>query len=92
MSYKNLEIYKLSYELALQVHRLTMKFPKHEMYEMGSQLRRAAVSVVLNIAEGYGRKAHQQDFKSFLIHALGSCNETAVLLRLANDLGYISLE
>ena len=92
VSYKSLAIYKLSYEMALQVHHLTMKFPKHETYELGSQMRRAAVSIVLNIVEGYGRKTHQQDFKNFLINALGSCNETTVLIQLTKDLGYISLE
>ena len=92
MSYENLEVYKLSYELALKVHKLTTKFPKHETYEMGSQLRRAAVSIALNIAEGYGRKESQQDFKNFLRNSLGSCNETTVLIKLTSDLGYMSQE
>ena len=92
MSYENLEIYKLAYELALKTHKLTTNFPKHETYEIGSQLRRAAVSTVLNIAEGYGRKEHQQDLKNFLITAVGSCNETTVLIKMVRDLGYISQE
>lgn len=92
VSYENLEIYKLAYEMAIKVHKLTTKFPKHETYEIGSQMRRAAVSVVLNIAEGYGRKEHQQDFRNFLITAVGSCNETTVLIKMVKDLGYISQE
>ena len=92
MSYEKLEVYQLSYSTALKIHRLTMMFPKHETYEIGGQLRRASVSIVLNIAEGYGRKEHQQDFKNFLINALGSCNEATVLIKLSTDLGYISPE
>ena len=92
MSYENLKVYKLAYDMAIKTHQLTMKFPKHETYELGSQLRRAAVSITLNIVEGYGRKEHQLDFKNFLINALGSCNETTVLVQMAKDLGYISPE
>ncbi len=71
------------------MHKKTFKFPKQEMYELGSQLRRAAISIPLNIAEGYGRKTYTGDFKKFLIIALGSCNEVAVLLEMAKDLGYL---
>ena len=87
-SYHDLEVYKKSYELALKVHKISLQFPKHEMYEIGSQLRRAAISIPLNIAEGYGRKKHVNDFKNFLINALGSCNEVTVLIRMVKDLEY----
>ncbi len=53
-SYKDLRVYQRSYELALEIHKITMKFPAHERQELGSQLRRAATSVPINIAEGYG--------------------------------------
>ena len=87
-SYHDLEVYKRSYGLALKVHKMSLQFPRHEMYEIGSQLRRAAISIPLNIAEGYGRKKHVNDFKNFLINALGSCNEVAVLIEMVKDLGY----
>ena len=90
--YKDLAIYQKSYDTSLRIHRVTLTFPKHETYELGSQMRRAAISVPLNIAEGYGRKIHQNDFKSFLINALGSCNEMQVLLEMVRDLGYITQE
>ena len=55
-SYQDLRVYQISYQLALQVHQLTLKFPDFERYELGSQLRRAATSIPINIAEGYGKK------------------------------------
>ncbi|ABO48953.1 S23 ribosomal protein [Desulforamulus reducens MI-1] len=88
--YHDLEVYKRGYKLALQIHKTTKGFPQHELYEIGSQIRRATVSIPLNIAEGYGRKNYVDDFKRFLINALGSCNEVAVLLDMIKDLGYIS--
>ena len=67
---------------------MTTLYPKDELYGITSQLRRAAVSVPLNIAEGYGRKS-KDDFKRFLRISLGSENETETLLLLSKDLGYI---
>ena len=87
-SYEDLVVYQKGYDLALKVHQLTRAFPEFERRELGYQLRRAAVSVPANIAEGYGRKDSSAEFKHFLRTALGSCNETQVLLRMACDLGY----
>ena len=88
-SYKDLRIYQRSYELALQIHKITTKFPAQERQELGNQLRRAATSVPINIAEGYGRKRSPEDFKRFLVIALGSNNEVNVILDLVRDLGYL---
>ena len=55
-SYKDLEVYKRSYKLALKTHKITLTFPAIERYELGSQLRRATKSIPLNIREGYGKK------------------------------------
>ena len=88
-SYKDLEVYKKSYQSALEMHRMTLEFPRHEMYELGSQLRRAATSIPLNIAEGYGRKTAVAEFKHFLRNALGSANEVKVLSEMIKDLGYM---
>ena len=86
-SYEDLEVYQESYQLVLEVYQVTKDFPKEERYELISQLKRAALSVVLNIAEGYGR-GRTAEFKQFLRNSLGSANETIVLLKLAQDLGY----
>ena len=91
-NYSDLKVYKLSYQLALEIHRMTLKFPAFERVELASQLRRAATSVPINIAEGYGRKRSAEDFKRFLVIAMGSCNEVSVILDLAHDLGYFSKE
>ena len=92
MGYKDLRVYQEAYRLALKVHRLTQKFPKHEQYELGGQLWRAAVSIALNIAEGYGRQDAQGEFQHFLRTALGSCNEVLVLLDMVHDLAYLDHE
>ena|SRR5208337_1145197 len=91
-SYRDLKAYQMSYELALEIHKATRAFPVFERRELGSQLRRAAVSVPMNIAEGYGRKRSAEEFKRFLGIALGSCNEVSVILDLAFDLGYLVKE
>lgn len=91
-SYKDLEVFKKSYQTALSLHQMTLEFPKHEQYELGSQMRRAATSIPLNIAEGFGRRSSSTDFKNFLRIALGSCNEVMVLLEMIKDLGYLENE
>ncbi len=91
-SYQDLEVYKRSYKLALEIHKIAQTFPDIERHELGSQIRRSAISIALNIAEGYGRKDSAAEFKHFLRNALGSCNETRVLVDAAADLGYINKE
>ena len=88
--FDKLRVYKDAYELGLSVHRLTLELPQFEKFELGRQIRRAAVSIPLNIAEGYGRKRTQTQFAQFVSYALGSCNELGVLLSYCHDLGYVS--
>lgn len=90
-SYTDLDIYKESYKLSLEIYKITAKYPKDEIFGLTSQIRRVAISVVLNIAEGYGRQS-KEDFKRFLKISLGSNNETITLLELSKDLNYISIE
>jgi len=60
-SYKDLDIYKISLSLFYEVHTMSLKLPKHELYELGSQLRRSSNSIVTNIVEGYGRSAYKAE-------------------------------
>lgn len=77
MSYKNLEIWRLARELVVDIHKMTLEeLPKHEMYEVGPQIRRSSKSVKSNIVEGYGRRHYKQDFLRFLHFALASNMET----------------
>jgi four helix bundle protein len=75
-SYKDLEVYNLGLELFYISHSYSLKLPKYEMYELGSQLRRSSDSVPTNIVEGYGRKRYKADFIKFLTYSWSSCLET----------------
>ena len=90
--YRNLKVYEKSYKAGLAVYGLTKGYPEEEKYGMVSQMRRASTSIPLNIAEGYAKKSSQEEFKRFLLMAIGSANEMSVLLEYSKDLGYISLE
>ena len=88
-SYRDLEIYKESYKLALKIHELTRNFPEEEKYDLTSQIRRCSKSIPTNIAEGFGRQS-QEEFKRFLRISLGSNNELQVHLDFCKDLQYIT--
>jgi four helix bundle protein len=75
-SYKDLDIYIISMDLFVALHPKTLKLPKYELYELGSQLRRSSDSVVSNIVEGYGRRKYKADFIRFLVFSHASCLET----------------
>ena len=75
-SYKDLDIYNIGLDLFLKVHPNSLKLPKYELYELGSQLRRSSDSVVSNIVEGYGRRRYKADFIRFLVFSHASCLET----------------
>jgi four helix bundle protein len=87
-SYRDLEIYNLSYDLAIEIHELSLKLPKYELYEQGSQIRRSSKSIKDNIVEGYGRKKYKQEFIRFLIFAHSSCDETISQLNMISDIHY----
>ena len=87
--FRDFEVYKRSYNAAIEMYRITRSFPKEELYGLISQIKRASTSVPLNIAEGYGKRATPNDFKRFLLMAMGSCNEMRVLLDISEDLGFV---
>jgi four helix bundle protein len=90
MPYHRLSVYKKSYALALEIHKLTLTFPKIEQYELAQQLRRSSKSIPANIAEGMGKQESKPDVKRFIRMALGSCDESRVWLEFAKDLGYLA--
>ena len=91
MSYKKLKIWQMAREVTVDVHRMTMSaLPKHEMYEEGSQIRRAIKSVRSNIVEGYGRREHKQDFIRFLVIAHASCDEALDHLETLHETGSLA--
>jgi len=87
-NYKELKVWKKSYELCLEVYRITAKFPKEERYGLTSQIRRSVVSIPSNIAEGYGRKT-TSDYVRMLYISYGSVCELEPQILLAGDLDLI---
>ncbi|HMR99540.1 MAG TPA: four helix bundle protein [Anaerolineales bacterium] len=90
-NYRDLIVWQDAIKIAKTVYKLVEKFPKHENYALADQLRRAAVSVPSNIAEGQARKA-PGDFRRFLHIALGSLAEVDTQLILAQEFGYLGKE
>lgn len=84
-SFRDLEIYNLSYQLALKAHRASLRLPRHEMYEEGGQLRRSSKAITSCIVEGYGRRRYKAEFVKFLVYSQASCDETMVHLRFIAD-------
>lgn len=77
MSYKNLEIWQLAREIAIEIHLMTLHdLPSFEMYETGQQIRRSSKSVRSTIVEGYGRRIYQSEYFKFLTYAIASNDET----------------
>jgi len=93
MSYRTLEVGQLARQVAVDIHKMTLtKLPKFEMYESGSQIRRAAKSVRANIVEGYGRRIYKAEFVKHLVYALASCDETVDHLEEFSATGSLSDE
>jgi four helix bundle protein len=81
-SYRDLEIYRLSFDLAVRVHKASLKLPKFELFEQGSQIRRSSKSIKDQIAEGYGRRRYKADFIKFLVYSHASCDEALSQLEM----------
>ena len=90
INFEKLEVYQDSIVLATMIYNLTKKFPKEELFGIVNQLRRASVSIALNIAEGSSRG--RKEFAHFLDMARGSCYELVPLIRISLDLKYITNE
>ena len=79
-SYRDLDIYKESKRLAIEIHKMTMTLPKHELFEEGSQIRRSSKSITSMIVEGYGRRRYKADYIIYLVFSQSECDETIVHL------------
>jgi four helix bundle protein len=87
-NYKQLKIWKRSFQLAIEIYKLTNKFPKSEKYNLTAQLRRADTSISSNIAEG-ASKHTSVDFQRYLYQAYGSLKEVESQLLLSKELKYV---
>ena len=90
MPYHRLDVFRKSYQLSIELHRITLRFPKHEQYELAQQLRKSSKSIPANIAEGMGKQSSKADVRRFIQIAMGSCDESRVWLEFARDLEYLS--
>ncbi|MDD3582250.1 MAG: four helix bundle protein [Desulfobacca sp.] len=90
-SFRDLDVWRKSIDLVKEIYQITGKFPPSEIYGLTNQIRRAAVSIPSNIAEGQGRNS-AKEFRQFLGIALGSIAEIETQLIIAQEIGYLSNE
>jgi len=88
-NFQDLRIWQIGIEVVKDIYILTKKFPKEELYGLTSQMRRSAISIPSNIAEGF-RRYHNKEYRQFLYIALGSCAELETQIIIANELDYIN--
>ena len=88
-NFQDLRIWQIGIEVVKDIYILTKKFPKEELYGLTSQMRRSAVSIPSNIAEGF-RRYHNKEYRQFLYIALGSCAELETQIIISNELDYIN--
>ena len=87
----DMDVFGKAYRAALDVHTLSLGFPRHEQFELASQLRRASKSICANLAEGRAKQqGSSAEFRRYVLIALGSADETILWCRFAVDLGYLS--
>lgn len=85
-------VYKIAFDLAMDIFIISIKFPKEEKYSLTDQIRRSSRSVAINIAEGWGKRTYQSVFKRHLIDSLGSLEETKGWLDFSKECNYIKEE
>jgi four helix bundle protein len=90
-NYRDLQVWKKAHDLTLELYRVSQRFPREEIYGITGQLRRAAVSIGANLAEGCGRRT-STELARFVRIALGSASELDYHLLLSRDLGYMAAE
>ena len=88
-NFRDLDVWRLGMEIVGDIYKYTKAFPKEEIYGLVSQMRRSAVSIASNIAEGFNRY-HNKEYRQFLYVALGSCAELETQIEVSLLLGYIT--
>ena len=90
-SVTDLQVFQRAYQVSLEVHRVSLEFPRMEQYGgLADQIRRASKSICANLAEGFAKRAHSQaEFKRYLLMAIGSSDEMQIWSRYCKDLGYV---
>ena len=87
----DMDVFGKAYRAALDIHKLSLSFPRHEQFELASQLRRSSKSICANLAEGRARQqGSSAEFRRYVLIALGSADETILWCRFAVDLGYLN--
>ncbi len=87
-NFKDLKVWKTAIDLVKKVYLVSSQLPKEEVYGLTSQMRRSAISIPSNVAEGF-RRQHNNEFKQFLYISLGSCAELETQTIIAEELGYV---
>jgi len=88
--YRDLNVYKLAYKLALNIQKVTKNYPKEEKYSLTDQIRRSSRSVTANLAEAWKKRRYEKAFISKLIDCAGEAGETEVWLDFSKDFGYLN--
>ena len=90
---EDLGVFRRAYRLSLEVHRMSLEFPRIEQFALADQVRRASKSICANLAEGFGRqRLSRPEFGRFLMMAIGSADEMQVWALYCRDLGYVDAE
>lgn len=90
--YKDLNVFKLAYQLAMEIFYISKSFPKEETYSLTDQIRRSSRSVCTNVGEGYRKRIYPKHFTSKMTDADAECSETMIWLDFTKDCNYISNE
>ena len=92
-TFEDLKVFQKAYKLSLEIHAISLSFPKIEQFAIADQMRRSSKSICANIVEGYGRRSKSsQEFKRFLTIALGSSDEMRLWSQYCLDLGYVNAD
>ena len=87
--YRDLKVYQMAYQIALDIHQVTKTFPKEKKYSLTGQIRRSSRSVPANLAEAWKKRRYEKAFISKLIDCTGEAGETEVWLDFSKDFGYL---